>query len=221
MKTLLILPFLIPFASAATLAVYEFGSGPDTAPITEDGISATTITYAAGLGTPRTSAATFAPSGPNALGFDPHVSDPGGTTPTNVADAISQNYHFTFTLTPAPGTSMSLTSFSLWGNYNNSASANNLALQIDTGSGFTTAGLITLDTQGAASPGNSHSILLSGYDNLDTAVTFRVIMYDTDGVRWSSYTRLDDIAIHGDVIPEPSLAAMLLIASSSLLIRRK
>jgi hypothetical protein len=111
MKLLLIFPLFLSTASAATLAIYEFDNGPTTAPVTEDQVSATTIIYAAGLGTPRTSAATFAPSGPSSLGFDPHVSNTTGTAPTNVASAIDQQFYFTFTLTPAPGTLISLTSF--------------------------------------------------------------------------------------------------------------
>jgi len=202
------------FSSAATLATYAFGSGPSTLPSTS-GVTATAITYGSGLGTPQTSAATFAPSGPSALGLVTATA-----TPTTVSAAITANSFFTFTLTPSAGSAVELTEFTFWANYSgDTTAANQLALQINTGSGYQTIGTTTFDVTGAASPGKFFSIPITGLGQVTGAADFRVVMYDSAGVNWTSFTRMDDLTINGNVIPEPS--ALLLLGISGLLPLRR
>jgi len=202
-------------SSAVTLTTFAFGTGP-SAPATVNGVTATTISYGSGLGTARTSAATFAPSGANALGLITNAA-----TPTTVADAVTANSFFTFSITPAAGTSIQLIQFSLWANYStNQESANELALQINTGSGFQTIGTTTFDVTGGATGGAQYFIPITGFDNVTGTAQFRVVMYDSAGVTWNLFTRIDDMTITGNIIPEPS-SALLIAAVSVLGLRRK
>ncbi|WAC17927.1 hypothetical protein OVA24_11820 [Luteolibacter sp. SL250] len=202
-------------AGAATLATYAFANGPATPPSTL-GVTAGVIAYGPGLGTPQTSAATFGTSGANALGLFTNA-----TTPTTVPAAVSANSFFTFTLTPDPGTSVAFTGLSLWANYSgDDRSANELALQIDSGSGFQTIGTVVMNVTGAASPGKFYNIPISGLDPVEGPATFRVVMYDSAGVTWSSFTRMDDIAVSGTIIPEPSSCLIACAASCLPLLRR-
>lgn len=203
------------FSSAATLATYAFGSGPNTLPSTS-GVTATAITYGSGLGTPQTSAATFAPSGPSALGLVTATA-----TPTTISAAITANSFFIFTLTPSAGSAIELTEFTFWANYSgDTTAANQLALQINTGSGYQTIGTTVFDVTGAASPGKFFAIPITGLGQVTGATDFRVVMYDSAGVNWTSFTRMDDLTINGNVVPEPS--ELFLLGIGGLLpLRRK
>lgn len=214
--TLLFLLSVPCTASAATLATYAFANGPATAP-SALGVTASVISYGSGLGTPQTSAATFGTSGANALGLFTNTA-----TPTTVSAAVSASSFFTFTLTPDPGTSVAFTGLSLWANYSgDDRSANELALQIDSGNGFQTIGTVVMNVTGAATPGKFYNIPISGLDPVEATATFRIVMYDGAGVTWSSFTRMDDIVISGTIIPEPSTTLLACTAACVPFVRRK
>jgi hypothetical protein len=203
-------------STAATLAQYAFANGPDTLP-TVDGVTATAISYGSGLGTPRNSTATFAPSGASALGLVT-----GSATPATIPTAIDANSSFTFTLTSIPGTSFHLTEFTFWANYSgDTTAANELALQIDTGSGYQTVGTSTFNVTGSAAPGKMYTIPITSVGPVDGSAHFRIVMFDSAGVNWTSFTRMDDLSVHGTVIPEPSALLLLCIGGLVPLHRRR
>jgi hypothetical protein len=127
----------------------------------------------------------------------------------------------TFTLTPISGSAFNLTGLSLWANYSgDNTSANELALQIDSGNGFQTIGTVVMNVTGAASPGKFYSIPISGLNVMEGSTTFRIVMYDSAGVTWSSFTRMDDIVVTGDIIPEPSTSLLACAVAFLYLLRR-
>ncbi|MBX3740111.1 MAG: hypothetical protein KF712_03915 [Akkermansiaceae bacterium] len=210
---LLILPGV---STAATLANYAFANGPNTLP-TVNGVTATAISYGSGLGTPQTSAATFGPSGASALGLVT-----ASAAPTTIPAAVSANSFFTFTLTSSPGTSFLLTDFTFWANYSgDTTAANELALQIDTGSGYQTIGTSTFNVTGSAAPGKMYTIPINNPAPVDGSAHFRIVMFDSAGINWTSFTRMDDLSVNGTVIPEPSAWLLMLCVGGLVPLHRR
>jgi PEP-CTERM putative exosortase interaction domain len=150
------------------------------------------------------------------------------------ANAISTNSYFEFTLTPN-GENINITSFSadvfaqtLAGdpqaeytvNYLLRSSEDSYASNLLTASHTAPA----TDGSGDTTTPTAFSGTLSGFDNISSAVTFRIYAYATTATKTSEQTlRIDNVTFSGSTIPEPSQAAMLLggISVALVALRRR
>jgi len=223
MKPLLVASFVLSAPlHAAVLSQYTFASNTLAATTTGSGVSAGTITNGGGY-TLKQSGFNLGGSGPQALGWASNQSVPG-----SVAEALSQNQFFTFTLTPNAGQQISLTGITFLGNAGaDTALARSFELQVSTnGTDFSTIGTGTL-ISGGTGANATFGFSLESYTAITTQTKFRFVAYDVanDDVTWSdgSWIRLDDITVNGTVspIPEPSGIALAALGLLGLATRRR
>lgn len=209
---------------AAALAVYTFGTDGSldrNVTSTLGGITSTTLT--AGWIDTGLSGATFGESGANAL----WLSRSAAALATSLEAAVSSNRYLSFDLTPGAGESITIESLSLYANTVNNPNfvADTVTLQINTGSGWITHGTEVITARGGATPGQLLSYTLdTPLTGLTSPVNLRLLFYNTTGNEagnWTEWTRIDDITVHGTLIPEPSSLLFLTSASIGCLALRK
>ncbi|MBX3742862.1 MAG: hypothetical protein KF712_17895 [Akkermansiaceae bacterium] len=224
-----------PSATAATLFGYwNFDSprsqGPNynqSAPAVT-GVTASSVTAGSGFA-----------GGSYGTGFDT-VYGVGGSTDrayvfetafvgNNQAGALSGNDTFTFTITPTGGQTINLTSISFYAWSRVDPGAGNAYNFFVTSSATGTDVLGTYSSRNnvasnsiPTSQNNQYTLDLSSIPELSgvtTAVTFTIGAYYT-GVSGNNL-RFDDLRMYGDVIPEPSAAALSALGLIPLLRRRR
>ncbi len=196
MKTILIVLALFTMgfrARADVLAQYDFTGSVRTSSDTDLNSSATAFSDGPGLiGTIDTTRGNPLPS----------LSVDISTTASTQVLAVSGNDYFTFTLTPAGGFALNLTSLTfdsaIFGNITATFFVRSSADNFVSDLGITTTTLTGFT-------GTNISLTGSAFQNVTAPLTFRVYVFDTadNGNRGDL---LDNIIINGSVvlIPEPS-----------------
>jgi len=202
---------------SAVLTEYTFTSGSTAASNVDP--NAVASAFSAGTGIPS---ATFT-SG--------WAQTPGSELPqspaTGLAEAITGNDYFSFTLNAAPGYALNLTQLTMGvAAYRASGASTSVRgnfYALSSINGFTTSALInTIETAQQNSPFTfvTFTIDLAGaaYQNLTSPVEFRIYMeYNT--VSTARYLAIDDVVLSGTIaaIPEPSTGLLLLGSAGGLL----
>lgn len=204
-----------PTTYAAELAKYEFTSSTRATTDTDSNSTATTLDNGLGI---SASDSTYFTSAPSSAG-NPSLRTKSSTTSNTEALAVSGNDYYTFTLTPLTGFEADLTTLtfdyaitegamSITGNFFVRSSIDSFASTI--GSTATTSDETAF---------HNHSISLSAaqYQNLTSAVTFRIYIYDDKGGA-AETDLLDNVTLNGTVavVPEPSTWAIMGLGASLL-----
>jgi len=191
--------------SAATLANYTFLSNSDSSSDSDANSTASAVTAGAGISANFAFNATGNPAPSRGVGAD--------VTLTTEALAITGNDYFTFTLTPSPGFEMDLTSLSLEfdASYNTVDRGYSIRSNVDSYAVTLLSYVEPLNT-GSSGTFLSQSLNLTGasFQNLTSAITFRIYTYDNAGSP-GSYMRFDNIVLSGDLsaVPEPGSLSLL------------
>jgi hypothetical protein len=233
--------FLLASAQAATLANYTFETGPVgnvnssvfTSSIdTDDSSVASDFVAAPGLrGTTITSgntssvitglSQTGAPS-PNSQHLVIRTGGTGSTDQTDRAGAVMAEDYYSFSITPAPGQILSLTSLSFDARMNNNSSVTG-RIYITSSLDYN-ADLFVWNQVGSTSTTlQPQSFTLpAAFQSISSEVTFRFIFADNSGTPSTSSAevfRLDNIKVEG--VPEPGSATLVALGSVGLLRRSR
>lgn len=155
----------------------------------------------------------------------------GDTTSSGEATAVSGNDYFSFTITPAAGTTLDLTTltFDLGGN-----TAGTGAFVV---SAFVRTGLDTFattvgspsvsatsvpDSSGSTPMFENRSVDLSSLTSISATTVIRIYIYDTT-TQGGAVARIDNVVLSADVIavPEPSAYALVFAAFAGLAALRR
>jgi len=206
----------ISTAPAATLAKYTFDTVTNNTPVaaTTTDSRATVSTIDANV--PFTSTTTASPGSGRAITI----------TMSNIDDDFATPHYYEFTLTPAaPGQALQLTNLTFAFNVSAAGAANVSSYQLRYNDLSGTAGFITVGTTAEATGTTpvQANFDLSGiaFSNLTAGITFRLDVKDSGSTASNASVRLDDLTVNGEVIPEPSSAALLLGAAGAFLLRRR
>ena len=209
--------------SADVLASYDFAS--DLTATTEDAnVTANDFTVGAGItGSGRS-------SGSKSLFARASLTD--GANQISLANAITANDYFSFTVDVDAGYEMDLTNFQFDLGYTRNGSFDGkqfrtyLMTSID---GFTTADFYDFDTvdvtvNGAVLtyPNGTKTISLAGaqFQNITTSTEFRLYIADNTGSA-DFIHRIDNVTLNGTVIPEPGTIGLVSAAGLGILFIRR
>lgn len=213
----IVLSFIAP-APAAVIVLYNF-TGSSYAPSSTDP-NATASTISAGAGPFSVSINTIVGNPAPSLEF--------GVTGIDSSAAFNANNYFTFTITPVASGTLSLTNITLdlahsW----NNAVAQGFDIYTSVGGFASTAAIVGSGSRSVAGANvfQNLSVDLSGasFQNLTSAITFRIYFYDGASVG-TSHQLLDNLTINGTaVVPEPTSLALIAsaLAGGTLFLRRR
>ncbi len=206
---------LVSPAKAAVLTLYNFSGTNYESADTDPGSTASTI--AAG-------------AGPFSVSLNTGVGNPApslefGVNSTTPALALSGNAYFEFTIAPVASATLSLTNITLdlahtWGN--NTIQGFDIYTSIG---GFDSIDDIVGSGSRSASGTNvfqNFNVSLGGeqFQNLTSAITFRIYFYDGAAVS-TSHQFVDNITVNGTaVVPEPGTWVLFGIGAILVLLRR-
>lgn len=149
----------------------------------------------------------------------------------SLANAITANDYFQFSLTPDSGYSVNLTSLTVdWGGQAGSLNSftfnYGLTSSVDGHTASDVIGIGSRAVSGTPATFGPQSLSLSAakFQGLSAPVTFRLYFYATDIVgtdSWNKIGRVDNITLNGAVIPEPSTYALFGIGLGALMILRR
>jgi PEP-CTERM motif len=192
-----------PAAYAVELAKYEFALQTRTSTDTDSNSTATDLTNGAGI--TATESTYYTTAGNPA----PSLRTASATTSNTEALAVSGNDYYTFTLTPVAGFKVNLTTLTfdyaitgvnMTGNFSIRSSIDSFASDIGS----------TATTSSTTFSNASISLSAAQYQNLTSAVTFRIYIFD-DKPGPEETDLLDNVTLNGTVaaVPEPSTWAMM------------
>lgn len=156
-------------------------------------------------------------SGSPGDGRSPNVSE-GAQFVYSRADAITDGYFFTFSVSPESGKQLNLDSLSFWVE-NNGSAFSDIGVDISTdGTNYSTLAP-ALDTNEL-----THNVSISGFDGLTDTVFFRMPLWrSTTGGDPGTRTRIDTVTLNATVIPEPASLVLVmfgLVAGLAMFRRR-
>jgi hypothetical protein len=203
-----------PAAYSAELAKYEFTSSTRATTDTDLNSTATTLDNGAGISatdsTYHTTVGNPAPS----------LRTKSSTTTTTESLAVTGDDYYEFTLTPVTGFEVDLTTLTF--DYNKTGSnahTANFFVRSSIDSFASTIGSIATVSGTTTTTFSNASLSLSAaqYQNLTSAVTFRIYMFDNSGGA-AETDLLDNVILNGTVavVPEPSTWAMMVLGAGLL-----
>lgn len=206
-RTIILCSFLCvslqtPNLKAADIAVYNF-TGSSLAPSSADSnVTAGNVNFTG------SSASQFTLSGGLAIN--------AASGAVNAATAVTNNSFYQFAVTPTAGSTMNLTSLSFDGASATSVPSNGYVIRSSAdgyGSDLQTAGFTT---QYSTFTNYSLSLTGSQFQNLTSAISFRVYTYITSGSNPAA--AYDNLKLTGSVVavPEPSTYALAAIATGTI-----
>jgi len=224
-------------SNAATLASYDFGTtsgvvGNLVLTSANADANSTAGAFAAGAGI--TNLTNSVGNSGRAIGASLATSFSSllGVNSTTAAEAVTNNDYFTFTLTPSAGYQLNLTQLSFdfqsSGTVNNAVQSSSYTVFSSVG-GFSSGNHIDSGTWTYLTDTGWKSSLTSisgvSFQNLITAIEFRIYMSDGGSNSNAHFATVDNVILDGTVaaIPEHSTAALLLGSMAGLLValRRK
>lgn len=143
---------------------------------------------------------------------------PQGNGDKTLANSISGNKYYSFTITPGAGQSIELENLQIFASKTGGASfAYHLLSSVD---GFTSAESIDDVTHPSTGTVN-RTFDLSGEAPLTSATEFRFYIVPNNFTVGTNDLDFDDFVLNGSVVPEPSTAAILSLALLGLFTRRR
>lgn len=150
----------------------------------------------------------------------------------SIAEALSENSYFEFTITPDDA--MTITDFSAdvfsqslaisggvaeyTGHYFLRSSADGYITDLANGLKFSPA----TTGSGQTTSRVDFSSSLTGFENITSATTFRLYMWvETDTVSASQTLRIDDVTFSGTVVPEPASVGLFAVGCGVTLLWRR
>ena len=204
-------------ATAATLAEYNFNGNNLTSSDTELNTTAGNISSGSGI-TGGTDLSTNQGEG-GTRGIQIRYDDiyTENTGDRTLADAITDQVYYSFTITPLAGQVINFDTFTAYTDKNGGGATFEYHIMSSIG-GFTDSS--TIDSSSHTSGVANLSYDISSLTNVSTATEFRLYIRTDNYTNGSNLLDIDNIILTGTVIPEPS-TALLGVFGGLLLLRRR
>ena len=204
-------------ASAATLALYDFNGNNLTSSDTELNTTAGNISSGTGI-TGGTDLSTNQGEG-GTRGIQIRYDDiyPQNTGSRTLANAITDQVYYSFTITPLAGQVINFETFTAYTDKNGGGATFEYHIMSAVG-GFTDTD--TIDSSSHTSGVANLSYDISSLTGVSTATEFRLYIRTDNYTNGSNLLDIDNITITGTVIPEPS-GLMLCTLGGFVLLRRR
>ena len=222
LPTFRILPVLaavgIAQASAVTIASYTFDANDLTSNDTE--LNSTAADISSGAGITDGTDLSFGQGAGGTRGIRILYSDiyPENDGDKTLADAINDNIYYSFTVTPEAGQTIDFDRFTAYTDKNSGGAefTYHIFSSVD---GFTTSDSIDSSSHGSGTANLDYDV--SSLSGVTSSVEFRLYIRTNNFTTGTNDFDLDNVTLTGTVVPEPSTAAIVALASLSLLRRRR